>query len=297
MATTHLKTYDAVGIKEDVADVISNISPTKTPFQTMVGSEKCNNTVFQWQEDELAAVRDNAQVEGFEPTDASLAPTVMRDNNTQILEKTFKVSNTADAVSMYGRDKETAYQMVKAGKELKRDLEHSFVGTAQAKSAGDSATARKMAGYQAMVDASLTFDNAGTGRDLTESLILEADQALYDAGSEGSILMVKPADSLKIADFANAAGRSRDVAQDKKITNVVNIYVSPFGEKKVVMNRFLKSTDALIFDPSEWKKVTLRNWTRETLAKTGDNTRHMMVGEFSLKHSNFKSSALITDLN
>jgi len=40
-------TYDTVGIKEDVSDVISNIAPTKTPFQTMIGSDKTKNRLFQ----------------------------------------------------------------------------------------------------------------------------------------------------------------------------------------------------------------------------------------------------------
>ena len=296
---THIKTYDQVGIKEDVSAVISDITPTKTPFQTLIGNESVKNTVFQWQEDELRAVSDNAKVEGFEAADEDISPTVMRSNNTQILSKTFKVSGTADTVSTYGRAKETAYQLVKAGKELKRDLEHSFVGTGQAAVVGDSATARKMAGFQAQVDASLKFDNGAVSRVLTEDLILEADQALFDAGAEASILMVKPSDTLKIAGFAQdgTLNRGRDFGADEKVVNVVRIYVSPFGEKKVIANRFLKSTDALLFDPSDWKQATLRGWGRETLAKTGDNTRHMLLGEFSLKHANQKSSAVITDLS
>lgn len=295
----HMKTYDQVGIKEDVSKVISNLTPTKTPFQAMIGSEDISATIKQWQEDELRAVTDNAKVEGFDAADEDISPTVMRSNNTQILSKTFRVSGTADAVDTHGRSKETAYQLVKAGKELKRDLEHAMVGTGQAAVGGDSATARKMAGFQAQVDATLTFGNAATPRALTEALVLEADQALYDAGAEASILMVKPADTLKVADFAHdgTKQRSRDLGSDSKVVNVVRIYVSPFGEKKVVSNRFIKSTDAFLFDPTDWKQLTLRNWNRELLAKTGDSQRHMLLGEFSLKNANRKDAAVITDLS
>lgn len=75
----------------------------------------------------------------------------------------------------------------------------------------------------------------------------------------------------------------------------------PFGEQKVVLNRLMKvagddtAADTLIFDPANWKKVTLRPWTRETLAKTGDNVKMMIVGEFSLKHTNYKASALVSE--
>ena len=78
--------------------------------------------------------------------------------------------------------------------------------------------------------------------------------------------------------------------------NVVDLYVSPFGEQKVILNRFLKATEALLFDPAMWSLVTLRPWTRELLAKTGDNDRHLIVGEFSLKHKNYKGTGRITGL-
>lgn len=100
--------YDQVGKKEDVSDLISNISPTKVPFQTMIGTEKVTNTLFQWQEDSLRAVQVNAAVEGFTASDATLSATTMRNNYTQILEKVIKVSETADAISTYGRARESA---------------------------------------------------------------------------------------------------------------------------------------------------------------------------------------------
>jgi hypothetical protein len=77
---------------------------------------------------------------------------------------------------------------------------------------------------------------------------------------------------------------------------VVDIYVSPFGTQKVVLNRFQKADSALLFSPDSWKKVTLRPWTRTLLAKTGDADRHFIVGEFGLKHVNYKASAAITAL-
>jgi hypothetical protein len=45
--------FDVVGKKEDVSDIISNITPTKAPFTSLVKSTSVHNTVFSWQEDEL----------------------------------------------------------------------------------------------------------------------------------------------------------------------------------------------------------------------------------------------------
>ena len=101
---------------------------------------------------------------------------------------------------------------------------------------------------------------------------------------------------LRIAAFAAATGRSRDVGDGKKIVNVVNILETPFGTQRVVMNRWLKADNALLTDPDNWRRLVLRNWFRRTLAKTGDATRVQIIGEFSLKHSNFLASVLLTNL-
>lgn len=289
--------YDTVGAKESVADVISNLSPSQTPFQSMIRDQKIKNRVHEWQEDSLAAVRDNAEVEGADATDATLTPTVMRQNNTQILQKTAKVSDTAEEIDNYGRDKEMAYQLRKVSKELKRDLENTLVGTAQAANLGSNTVARRMAGVQALIDPAgkIAATASGTAA-LTEALHMQGNQRLYDNGSDASIFMVKPADAVRIAAFAAATGRSRDVGDGKKIVNVVNILETPFGTQRVVMNRWLKADNALLTDPDNWRRLVLRNWFRRTLAKTGDATRVQIIGEFSLKHSNFLASVLLTNL-
>ena len=287
--------YDVVGKKEDVSDIISNISPTKTPFQSMIGSEKVSNVLVQWQEDSLANVAVNAKVEGFTAADGTQVATVMRSNYTQILSTTIKVSETNDAVSKYGRAKESAYQMSKVAAEIKRDLEHALVGITQAAVAGDNVTARRFASFRSQVAAGNITNRAAAAN--TEADLLTGLQDCYDAGTDPSILMVTPTDSLVVADFAKATGRLREIengTKDRAIINAVDLYVSPFGEVKVVLNRFLQATASLIFEPDMWKLCVLRPWTRETLAKTGDATSMMLVGEYSLKHKNQLASAILT---
>jgi hypothetical protein len=291
-----LNTYDMVGIKEDISDIISNISPTKTPFQTMIGNEKCKATTFKWQEDDIRAVASNAQVEGFTASATAREQPAYSDNVTQILQDTFNVSGTSDVVSTYGRAKESAYQASKASIALKRDLEHAFVGTAQTQVDGSGAIARVMAGFQAQVHSDLYTFTGGTSTVPTETNLLATLQELYGEGSDPTVIMATPTNARTIAAWATVANtRTRDIGQEKKIVNVVEVYVSPFGSQKVVLNRFLKDKDTLIFDPEMWKKVTLRPWFRETLAKTGDNTTMMIVGEFSLKHKNQRASAVIRE--
>lgn len=298
--------FDTVGKKEDISDVISNISPTETPFTMATAEEKVDNTIFQWQEDELAAVNtSNALVQGADASDTTPTATTMRSNYTQILGKTVKVAGTTDAVSHYGRAKELAYQLGKYSKEVKRDLE-AIMLSSQTASAGNSSTAANMAGFGAQVDAGLLYltgagvtpGTATTGDPMSETELVTALEDLYSNGADPSVMTIPPNEATVVAAFASASGRYRtidtsDPKASKKLVNTVNIYVSPFGEIRISLNRFQPVIDYLIFDPSMWKRAVLRPWSRVTLAKTGDATKMQIIGEFSLKHKNRDAAAIV----
>lgn len=289
-------TYSQVGKAEDVSNILSDITPTDTPMLTMTKTEKVSARTFSFLEDSLRAAASNAKVEGADAADITLIDIVERTNNTQILEETFRISGSADAVKTYGRAKETALQLGKTLKSIKRDLEFSLVGVDQAAVAGSSSTARKMA---SMINQISTGIDAGAGAAdaLTEAKLLEAGQTAFNNGSDPSVFMIKPADAQIVAGFSASAGRNREVAQGKTLVNVIDLYVSPYGEYKVVLNRHLETSHALLIDPSMFKTCVLRPFTRTLLAKQGDSDRHMVVGEYSCKHSNFADSVKITGLS
>lgn len=291
------QTYQEVGIKEDVSNVISNISPTKTPFQSALGKEAVTQTHPEWQEDSLRAAAQNAQIEGADPSDITVNPTTMRSNYTQIFTESVKISGTVEVTKAYGRARESAYQMAKSAAQVKRDLEFAMVGQTQAATAGNSGAARLMASADSQIDSGNVVTI--TAAALDESHLLTCLQDVYTAGADPSIIMCTPSNSTVIADFAKSSGRYRTFESGTKgearLVNVVNLYVSPFGEQKVQLNRFLQAKFTYVYDPSMWSQLTLRPWTRETLAKTGDAIRMMLVGEFSLKHKNQKASGLIKD--
>jgi hypothetical protein len=301
-----VSTYDIVGKKEDVSGVINNISPTDYPFTSLTGSENVKAVLFQWQEDSLRAPAANAQTEGFTPTPGARAATVMRSNVTQIFQDTFQVAATTDAVSTYGRAKESAYQAAKAMESLKADLEFAFVGNDAAQvTPSDNTTARVFAGVQRQIAAANVVKTGLAATAVDEAHLLTAMQKAYNGGAKPSVILCTPARALTIADFAKASGRYRvfnNGTRDRALINVVDLYVSPFGEQKVVISRHIKhvaaddtGADTLLMEPKQWSKVTLRPWTRETLAKTGDNTAMMIVGEFSLKHKNQLASAIVRE--
>jgi hypothetical protein len=305
---THVKSFDLVGKKEAIADVISMITPTDTPFLSSIGTEKITNTYFQWLEDELRAVAKNTTLEGADAVDTDRDQPSFRENSTQILSETFKVSGTSEAVKLYGRESVVAYETAKTGKLVKMDLEHSLVGTRQTRVAAAAATEGEFAGVQAMIHADVTTDILSgdtTASVLAEDDVVDTHEKLYNEGSDATILMVIPSLTKTISGWAQSSARTLNVDQkEKKLSNVINVYESPFGTLRVVKNRrmyneptdtgaTIPGSDALLYTPEQWKLMVLRAWFREKLAKTGDADRWMVVGEYSLKHKNFRASALI----
>ena len=290
-----LKTYDQVGKKEDVEDLIYDISPTDTPFLSAIGTSTAKNTLHQWQTDELAATATNARVEGADAGTASGGTTTMLRANTLILRMVIQSSGSADSMATYGRGKELAYQKFKAGKELKRDVEFAMVGNDQTGNAGNASTARQLKSAQKWIDTATT-DTAGSDRALTETILENVLEKCYNEGGNPNMVMVTPSHSKTIAGFAAASGRNRDFGTGTKVVNAVNLYVSPYGEVSVVLNRHLQANSLLAIDTEYWSRAVYRPTQIEELAKIGDSTKMQMLTELTLVCKAPKASGLANKL-
>ncbi len=297
MAT--FQTYDSVGAKEDVSDVISMLNKHETPFTSSLSNRTVTQKLFSWQEDEQEGGKDNAQVEGFDAVEEDCDTTDMRSNTTQIFSRTIKLSGSLEATEHYGRSSELARQLVKKGKALKLDRERAAVGVDQASVAGSNSTARRHASASQLIDASCVLDNAagGTAVPLKETTLRAAIKNNYDQGGRARRFMVAPYVAEQTAEFAGNATRMRDVTDKgaSEIVHVVDVYTTALGTLSIETNREMKPDFGLLWNPADWKGVTLkgRGWFRETLAKTGDNTKVMLAGEYSLQHNNSKASTLV----
>jgi hypothetical protein len=293
------KTYDSVGAKEDVSDVISCLTPHKVPFTSSIGQETVKQKVYQWQEDELEPGADNAQLEGFDAAEEACTTTEMLQNTTQILSRTIKLSGSLQATDHYGRANELARQLVKKGKTLRLDLERAYVGVDQDMVLGSDAVARRTKSVSKLIHTDNHIDAAGAPLD--ETMVRSAIRTAFNAGSDGAeTFMVKPTDAELVSEFAGTADRVRDVGiNPSKVVVKVDIYTTALGTLRVTINREIKKDFAILYDPSMWRKTALkgRTWFRETLAKTGDNTKVMLAGEYGLKHDNQRGAVLIKNLD
>jgi len=315
-ATGTTDTYDLVGIAEDVEDVINDISPMDTPFYKMAKRKKATATLHQWQTDALASAAANRAIEGDDSTYATATPTVMLSNYTQIAKKTVMVSGTADAVRKYGRAEEFAYQIAKKGREMKRDIEFALVQN-QVSSAGGSGTARSSAGVEAMISGNRIVGTGnttgttpgyaagvwgavtdGTSTAMTEADLVSALEAAWTDGGNASTVMVSSTLKKKIGTFAGASSYAGvSVMQGRNSQGVivggVDLYISPFGEHKIVLNRFMRSATLLALDMEYWSVAFLRPIKYEERAKTGDASRGEILCEFTLVGDQPDASAKI----
>ena len=294
------KTYDTVGIREDLQDAIYDISPTTTPFMSTVGRTKAKNTYHEWQTDSLADVNlENAQIEGADATSAVLTPTTRVGNYTQISDKVVQVSTTDDAVDKAGRSTETAYQLSKASAEIKRDME-SILLSDQAQSAGGASTAsgdpmtpRKLGGLASWLTTN-TVDTGGAA--LTETMLKEAVLKAYNSGGEPDVLLVSPANKQVVSTFAGIA-EQRYQAPKSSATTIIgaaDVYLSDFGSVSVVPDRFLTDEFSYVLDPSMASVAYLRPFKSQKLAKMGDSEKHLLNVEYTLVVNNEAAHAKIS---
>ena len=306
--------YDAIGQREDLTDVIYNISPTETPFMSSIGKTKATAVYHEWQTDSLAAATTaNAAVEGADASDATLSPTTRLGNYTQILQKTIKVSGTLDAVNKAGRKSEKAYQLAKASQELKRDLETILLSN-QGRDAGSSNSgARKMGSLLSWIKTNssaqtnggdpttigVSARTDGNTRTFTEALLKEVVAEVFVSGGSPSVLMVGAAGKQKVSSFAGIGETRFNVtgAKPSTIIGAADVYVSDFGNMAVVPNRFMRTRDALILDPEYAAIAYLRPFMTNELAKAGDSDKTQVLVECTLEVKNEAAHGIVADLN
>jgi hypothetical protein len=310
------QTYTAIGMREDLSDVIYNISPTDTPFMSSIGKTKATATYHEWQTDSLAAAALGGAVEGADASTITASPTTRIGNRTQIFTKSVAVAGTLEAVDKAGRKSEKAYQLAKVSAELKRNIELTLLSN-QTSATGDSSTARTLGGLQAWLNTNYdggtdgvagasgtTARTNGTNRTFTETILKTVIAEVYTAGGVPKVLMVNPTHKQTVSAFAGIAAQ-RYMAPSNEPTTIIgaaDVYMSDFGTISVVPNRFMNSTNAgnetaFIVDPDMAAVAYLRPFQTIELAKTGDSEKTQLLAELTLEVKNQAAHGIVADLS
>lgn len=310
--TNTFDSYDAKGIREDLSDVIYNISPEETPFYTACAKAKATNTLHEWQTDALRSSADNAHIEGDDTIAEARTSTVRLNNRTQIFKNAVVIPGTDAGLNKAGRAREMAYQVLKIAKEQKLDIEKAMFAN-QAKVAGDATTARRMAGVPAWLTTNTNFQSGNSGADPTgdgsnartdDGTPTAFSQTKFDSVMQSIWVQGGKPDSVYLSAFqmnvalgftGNNNQRSNITAEAEKVIKHMAVYVTPWGTVEFKPTRENRARDVFIMQDDMWAVGVLRATKNEELAKTGDNEKRQVVTELTLVCRNEKSSGGIYD--
>ena len=312
-------TYSSVAIREDLSDVISNISPMDTPFMSGCGKEKADNTYFQWQTDTIGAGGANRVIEGDDsPAAVARALPTKVGNYTQISRYVVQTSGTDDVVDYAGHGKHQAYRLAKRGKQMKRDMEYMFTQNI-AQVAGNATLARASAGLPSWLVTNYVSmggsgspaaptsgggvaaaTDAGSVISITEAKMKEVIKDCYDNGGNPDTVLCKPDIKQAISGLSSlgVTALNTDLNSPKPgfAVGAVDVYVSDFGNFKIVPDRNQnRSRDVFFLDMDFWAIAWLRDFHTVDLAKQGDSTKQMLIGEFGLVSKNEAASGVLSN--
>ena len=316
--TNTVQTFSRTNIREDLTNIISNISPVDTPFISNIGTAKAKQRLHEWQTDTLAAAdSDNKTVEGDDATIDTSPASSRRNNYTQLMDKVVSVSSTSRAVDNAGYADELAYQVSKKAKELKRDMEKRACDN-KAAVPGGASTAGETAGAVAFIQTNAErgvggaagtlsgttsgYVNAaatnGTLRNFTEAQLKSAIQKAWNEGGSPSMALMSGTLKQTASTFAGIAQLRKENGGNGMATIIgaADVYVSDFGDIAFVPSRFTTGRDVLVIDPSLWKVADLQGYQLEDLAKTGHSDKKMLSREWTLVCQNEKGNAVVADV-
>jgi len=302
--TNTFLTTAAIGNREDLTDTIYRITPTITPTLNLASKAKASNTLHEWQTQDLAAAASNAQNEGDNASAKTVTPTVRLNNRTQISTKTVIVSGTQQAMNSAGRKDEMGYQLSMASLELKRDMElgltqNNVLATAPRASRGlvgwivDNVDTG--VGYVASSYTGNTAQTDGTQVPFTEARLKNVLQKQFIAGGMPDTVMLSPAAKQTFSSFTGNSTRF-DKGEDQKLFAAVDVYVSDFGELKVIPNRFQRARDVFILQTDKIAVAYLRPFMQIELATTGDAQQRELVVEYCMEMRAPKAQGAVYDI-
>ncbi len=318
-------TYDSAALKESLDSVIWDLFPMDTYFQNNIDKVDVKNPQHQWLFDSLAAAANNKQIQGDLVAYATLATAFRVSNYTQIARKAVILTDTLLALETVGGNS-MGRAIMKSMKEYKRDVEFDLLGR-QGSSAGATnlaaasggvlawifgaaqatvglngntvaatSTAGTTPGYTSAAVAGQT-DGTTAASSITYTDIENAAELAWLDGGEPDTIICSNGQKKAVDAFTSRATRTADIdAADKlSVQGAVSIIVTSFGTFKVVMSRYIPRNCLVILQMDKWAMGQLRAPTVKEMAKDGDATKKLIVGEYTLIARNPNSSAKVVD--
>jgi hypothetical protein len=315
--TNAFDSYTSKGNREDLSEIIYNISPEETPVVSMAGKRAVKSTLFEHQTESLPAVNTDAKLEGDSIAATASNNTVRNSNQCQILYRSAAVTGTEAAIDRAGVADAMAHQLSIMSRALKRDVEKLILGNTVVNS-GAAGTARTTAGILAKIATNVskasngasptaaqaavgsTARTDGTARAFSEILFKAALKLAYEASGDQPTQVVMSAGNKVIASgFGGRASATSVVALPGKADEVnanVSVYIGDFGTYALQADRFIRGEkDVLILNPEFLKVAQLRAFETEAIGRTGDAVGKYIIWEGGLQVDNELAHAIVAD--
>lgn len=289
-------TYEATGNREDLLDIITNISPDETPLMNKFGRSKVTGMVHSWLTDSLAPAGVNAQVENAPFSETEATPRVKLDNYIQIFMRDCNVTDSQEAVLKAGVKSEMAYQLAKTLKQIALDVEYAIVNNATAVR-GNANTAGKMGGIPHFVNATNLPNNVidANNAALTETMLNDAVQAAWKTGGTPDICVVSGKNKRTISGFSSQERqRSADATKLKK---VIDVYESDFGLVNMMLHRMQSDSRIDLLQSEYWKLAYLIPFKTYDKPKDSLVNGKVVTGQLTLECRSPEANSAITGIS
>lgn len=315
--TAAYKTYTAIGNREDLTDVIHDITPEDTPVVSMARRVTAIATFHEWQTDVLPDATTAGKLEGDLLSRATTAPTTRVGNYCQIQSRDATVSGTQRRVRSAGRRDEMAYQVLRMGKTLRLDFEKTVTGNSGWSAGSDgtntprllrslnsfltSNTSRGTNGADATQASSAATDetvttefrafSSTTGEPLAKTVL----KSMFTNGGKPDVLVVGPFNKQQVSTWVGRTSARQNV-DATAIQASADLYLSDYGRIKVLPDIYSRETDAWFLTPEYLKIAYLRPIHSWEAAKVGDADTEVVQAEYTLEVCNEKAHGLVADL-
>ena len=322
--TNAFTTYNAVGNREDLANVIYNIDPFDTPVMSTARRRNVKNRLFDWQTEFLPNVAPtvvpatgamdpatNSQLEGFALAPSAAQPTIRQNNVTQISKRDATISGSQEESDAAGKGSEMSHQMAMASKVLKSDMETAMCSRQPRIDGNDTGpTARVTEGITHWLARAKDKTGAVAGAiapgtivaglptfsrricshcplavQLTEAMVGDAMQKAYTNGASPTLMVVPPGPKRTVSTFT---GRSTTqvLVGKTEVVSTVDVIATDFGRIKVIPSRWLPADVGLLIDADYLAVAFFRSFRQYLMARTGDAETRMIIVEWGVEMRN-----------
>lgn len=331
--TNAFTTYNAVGNREDLSNVIYNIDPFDTPVMSAIRRRNVKNRLFDWQTEFLptvavpvtvgtgaVAATSNSQFEGFALAPHSAQPTIRQNNVTQISERDATISGSQEESDAAGKGSEMSHQMAMASKVLKSDMETAmcsrqpridgndsgptarvtegishWLGRATDKSAAAAGAIAPGTVVTGLPTLSTDLFPAPTAVPLTEAMLGDGMQKAYTNGASPTLWVVPPGPKRTVSTFV---GRSTTqvLVGKTEVVSTVDVLATDFGRVKCIPSRWVPVDVGLLIDPDYIAVSFFRSFRQYLMARTGDAEVRMIVVEWGVEMRNSLAHVLFNGI-